>query len=720
MRLSKLVVGRLCITLLLFSYTVTTSSQVVDTTAIHNEKYFLKQETDSLMLSEKDRYAPGIISSVSYYMTKKFGWFSANDILYSLPDFAPSQDYDRRTVSFRGMFEGWNNNHILTLMDGIPFNDNLYGSAYTWENTPLIFSKSYDISRGPAGALYGNNAMNGVISFNTIEAPDVNGIGNVRVRFGSHNTLITDVLSGAENKSAGIVTSFTHYSTDGNAYNSYDLSGRAAGGSLQKFKVMDEQDNHYFFVKAYGKGKYKGLSLQYHEQHWDFQTGHGWLFSVPDLPEAMSEYRRLLALKYAPYDANKKFNYELSARYQDHGINWNMRFFPDNSSAYGTAFPNGVTELLNTSAKDIFVRLQGSYHKNHNQFIAGVEGDYFTYGGDKFHTSNIDLNTGTAPGSTNQLYLLNSWLEYIKDKPVKNIALFARYISPNVFNKLQFNLSARYNNQFFTYTDINQQQRPEIDKSFTEFSPEGCIVFTSGDIVLKAIAGKAFRTPSPTEMFGANTYTLASNINQLKPELVTNYDLSFDWKFSKSLYFRTNGFLENFRNQIAYSVANANLSTNIYTLKTAGIETELNFKTQKFSGFFNYSFNKRIDEDIADSTISNSNKITWAPANVANVGTIYSRNRFYTSLSAHYQSKVYRRATGIVPAYEGYRPSEVAAWVNLDCKVAYKINAFADVGIVVKNVTGETQYLIKNNAAPFDYRRDLRRAFVDVNIRFKN
>jgi outer membrane receptor protein involved in Fe transport len=719
MRSPKLVIGRICITLFICSFGTRTSSQVVDTTAIHHEKYFVKQEIDSLPVVEKNRYAPGIVSTVSYDMTKKFGWFSANDILYSLPGFSPSQDYDRRTVSFRGMFEGWNNNHILMLMDGIPFNDNLYGSAYTWENTPLIFSKSYEISRGPGGALYGNNAMNGVISFNTVEAPDVNGIGNVRVRFGSNNTLITDIISGAENKSAGIVASFTHYSTDGNAYNSYDLSGRVQSGSLQKFKVMDAQDNHYLFVKAYGKGKYKGLSLQYHEQYWEFQTGHGWLFSVPDLPEAMSEYRRLVALKYAPYDESKKFNYELSARYQDHGINWNMRFFPDNSSAYGINFPNGVTELLKTNAKDIFLRLQGSYNKDHNEFIVAMEGDYFTYSGDKFHTSNIDLTNGAAPDSLNHVYLLNPWLEYIKNRPVKNVALLARYISPKLFRKLQLNVSARYNNQFFTYTDISEFSRPEKDKSFTEFSPDASLIFTSGDVVLKAIAGKAFRTPSPTEMFGANTFTLASNINQLKPEIVTNYDLSFDWRPSKSLYFRTNWFLINFRNQIAYSVANANLSTNIYTLKTTGIETEFNFNIKTFTGFFNYSFSKRLDEAIADSTVAiSSNTITWAPANVANLGMMYSARRFYTSLSFHYQGKTQRRPTDIIPAYEKYRPPEVAAWVNLDCKVAYKIKSFADIGIVVKNLTGESQYLIKNNAAPFDYRRELRRAFVDINIRF--
>jgi hypothetical protein len=79
---------------------------------------------------------------------------------------------------------------------------------------------------------------------------------------------------------------------------------------------------------------------------------------------------------------------------------------------------------------------------------------------------------------------------------------------------------------------------------------------------------------------------------------------------------------------------------------------------------------------------------------------------------------VHRRVTDIIPEYERYRPSEVAAWVGLDGKIAYKIKSFAEIGVVVKNLTNETQYLIKNNAAPFDYRRELRRVFVDINIRF--
>lgn len=669
---------------------------------------------------QKQSEAPANISVVTHDRVKKFGWISANDIFYSLPGFAPSQDYDRRTISFRGMYEGWNKNHILSLVDGIPFNDNLYGSSYTWENTPLIFTKSFEIIRGPAGSLYGGNAINGVISSHTLEAADLNGIADVRFRAGSNNTFITDIITGAENESAGIVASFTRFSTDGNNYNSYDLSGRmAATGDLAPFKVKDEQNNHYFFAKVYGKEKYKGLSLQYHEQHWGFQTGHGWLFSVPDLPEVMNEYRMMVALKYAPRNETKKFNYEASARYQDHGINWNMRFFPDHSAAYGINFPNGISEALKTKARDLFIRFRGDYTFNSSRFIFGLEGDYFSYRGDEFHTANMDLNTFTAPDSTNRSYRLNPWLEYILDKPVKNLAAFARYISPKLFDRLQLTVGGRYDNQFFNYTDIYAPGRPVQHKSFTLFSPHACLVYNAGDLTLKAIAGRAFRTPSPTEMFGANTFTLASNINQLEPEIVTNFDLGLDWKLSKSMNLGLNWFLVNFKNQIAYSVANANLSTNIYSLKTTGLEAELRFGMDRFSGFLNYSFSKRLDESITDSTVAVSlKKLTWAPANMANLGILYSATGFYASLSMHYQGEVARRSSDIIPVYEIYRPEVVPSWVNFDCKIAYRLGSFAEFGILARNLSNQEQYLIKNNAAPFDYRRERRRIFVDFSIRF--
>ncbi|MGE5456907.1 MAG: TonB-dependent receptor plug domain-containing protein, partial [Methanococcaceae archaeon] len=77
--------------------------------------------------------APSTMTAIAKEQIANFGWRSINDILYKQPGFGPSQDYDRKTVAGRGYFEGWNNNHLLFLIDGIPVNDNIYGTAYTSE-----------------------------------------------------------------------------------------------------------------------------------------------------------------------------------------------------------------------------------------------------------------------------------------------------------------------------------------------------------------------------------------------------------------------------------------------------------------------------------------------------------------------------------------------------------------------------------------------------------
>jgi len=50
--------------------------------------------------------APSIVNVISKERINKYGWVSLNDILYRQAGFSPSQDYDRKTVSSRGVFEG--------------------------------------------------------------------------------------------------------------------------------------------------------------------------------------------------------------------------------------------------------------------------------------------------------------------------------------------------------------------------------------------------------------------------------------------------------------------------------------------------------------------------------------------------------------------------------------------------------------------------------------
>src|SRR5687767_6396391 len=59
------------------------------------------------------REAPSVGAMVTREQIDTFGWLTLNDILFRQPGFAPAQDYERVTVGARGLYEGWNNNHLL-------------------------------------------------------------------------------------------------------------------------------------------------------------------------------------------------------------------------------------------------------------------------------------------------------------------------------------------------------------------------------------------------------------------------------------------------------------------------------------------------------------------------------------------------------------------------------------------------------------------------------
>jgi iron complex outermembrane receptor protein len=699
----------------------------------------------STKTTEKISDAPNIISVYSSDQIKAYGWKSMNDVLSHHPGFYPTQDYERRTVGARGLFEGWNNNHLLLLIDGVPFNDNLYGTAYTWEITPLIFTKSFEVIRGPGAALYGTSATNGVLTLNTASYED---FGNKRVianaQYGEKNTQTYDVLSGFQTKHFSNVSSLTFNKTDGENYQSYDaeINRSTVAGFHNKFETKDERSSGYIFTKFEGNNGLKGLSLQYHFQYWDFKTGHGWLFEIPDKPETMKEYRSIAVLKYNS-SITENLSHEIVLRHQKHAIDWDMFYYRTHS--FDDFYPEGANEYLKTSGQDVFARWQFHYLLPKNaSLLAAAEGTVFYYNGDKKHTSNIDLNDtggfnlsdGTpvpsgegwfAPypdGHRNQ----ESWLEFVKGKTVNNLGGFLQFSSGKMLGDFaKLTAGIRYDNEFFKYTDIYDNHL-EKNKKFEQFSPRLAIVIKPLDkLSVKLMGGTAYRAPTPTEMFGSNTWTLASNISELKPEKVKTAEIGIDYSFTEKTVVRLTGFYTQSKGQIAYSLGNFNLSSNIYDLTNAGGEAEFLLSTRSFTGFYNISLVKRLDESIFEPekpfVSEEKTKVTWVPAFCSNAGFAYTYNNIMFSAVAHYQGNVARREKDLYTSGElatigvdKLREDELDSWISVDAKLTYTFK-FAEFGIFGKNLTDGKNYLVKNLKYPFDYQMEGRRIGITLMLK---
>jgi iron complex outermembrane receptor protein len=684
-------------------------------------------------LAQTAREAPSLVSVITREQVESYGYISLNDILYHQAGFSPSRDYDRRTVSSRGLFEGWNNNHLLLLIDGVPYNDNFYGSAYTWEITPLFLMQSLEVVRGPGSALYGSNATNGVLSINTLSARDYDRRGMARVRIGSSGHQIYDAVTAAAGEHLGVVVGFNRFSTTGYEYSSYDWSGRTSPtdpGNPARFRIRDDRSSNYLFTKVEGYGALEGLALQVHYQSWDFQTGHGWLFQVPDFAEAMHESRILAALSYV--HESERMTQSYAVRFQRHNIDWNMRYFPngtqitDGMGAVLNDYSAGLWEYLDTDGDDVYAKAQLTFHlPREASILVGLSSDTFWYNGDDEHHSNVDINSdGTfQPFAGNATQPLGPYLEWIDHLPIVSVGGYTQFDSGELFSRyLKLTAGLRYDLVSVRYHEAIDGSTDDIDhRLFQQLNPRvGLVSAVTDELYLKLLVARAFRAPSPTELAGANTYALASNITELQPEVVSTVEFAGDYRISEALVWRANFFFNRFENQIAYSPSNYNLSTNIYTLNTLGVETELYFQSGPFSGYANYSYAHRLGEEILDASVAESDgHLTWAPAHVANVGGIYQDHGFTGALQLHFQGPVERRAGEATPL----RPGHVKPWLGVDLRVAYAPADWIELGVQVNNALdglfgGQPgNMLIKNFGAPFDYRADGRRVMGSVTLR---
>ena len=89
----------------------------------------------------------------------------AVDVLRGLPGVEINQSGGRGTVT-SAFIRGGNSNYNLVMIDGIELND--FGGGFDLSPLPAEGVEQVEVIRGPESALYGSNAMSGVINIETI------------------------------------------------------------------------------------------------------------------------------------------------------------------------------------------------------------------------------------------------------------------------------------------------------------------------------------------------------------------------------------------------------------------------------------------------------------------------------------------------------------------------------------------------------------------------
>jgi iron complex outermembrane receptor protein len=665
--------------------------------------------------------SPATVSVVTDEQVRDYGWVSVNDVLAQLPGYARGQEFERRVMTFRGNPEGWNSNRLLLVVDGKPFNDVEVDGAYTWEATSLAFFKKVDVLRGPASAVYGTNALNGVVALETISVEDLGGAGVRAVAKLAFDASTMSAVGGQRTDLVDVVAGAASYNRDPDAYSDYDGSLRTdADGDLARFPVYDTRRHYHLMTKLDGRKFLDGLGFAMHFQDGSFQTGHGWFEHIPDTKEGYNENRIVASLRYQ-HELGERMSFDHLVQFQRQAYDMMIRFY-ENGAEDRFVYRDGVSEQLATDMERLFTRSQVTFDLgNKANVLAGAEFATTMYNGDQLHEANADLGGEGEPFG--EYRPVGPMYQPIVDRPVHRLAGFGQLVTGEwLGDRVEVTAGVRYDALMYDYVPMEAPDGPAISDSFRELSPRIGIVARPFDwLAVKALASRAFRTPSLIELFASNTWTAGANAATLRPERDTTYELALDVAPSSWLRWRSNGFYSRRDNHISYADGVSDILLNLYSNQRVGVESEVlgdvDIGGDRIEGHASVSVVRLVDEESHNAEVAAGDALSNAPELLVKAGARWVGARATLAGQVYAQGPTRRRESSMVtPEFRDVRPDEVPAYLTVDASAFYRLAGGLRLGLTASNLFDQRSRIIAPFDSGFDFRVDPRRVFVVLEL----
>lgn len=229
------------------------------------------------------------------------------DVLRDVPGVAVSSVAGQTQLRLRGSEA----NHVLVLVDGIEVSDPFAGE-FDIGTLAADPGSSVEVLRGPQSALYGSDAIGGVVAYRTASGRDLPGV-SARVEAGSFGTVNASARAGLAGDGHEFALAATLVSTDGapNARGGSRDIGRD-GYSLSARGSIDAAPG--FTLR--GVGRYVLSRGQFNDQ--DFDPASPTFGLVVDSPDTRFEQEAIYALVGARAEAlGGRWVHDLSGQMAD-------------------------------------------------------------------------------------------------------------------------------------------------------------------------------------------------------------------------------------------------------------------------------------------------------------------------------------------------------------------------------------------------------------------
>jgi len=529
--------------------------------------------------------APASTTLITAQDIEAMGARSLEEILEAVPgmhialsevSFAPQYDV-------RGMHSAANY-EILIMVNGIPVKSVTDGGRGSWSPPPVQMIQRIEIIRGPGSALYGADAVSGVINILTKTAADMPG-AETGLRLGSHATYNPWLLYGGKANGFDFALSVDYLDTDGHQETVHQdaqwLLDKATGTQVSETPG-----------RAYLQQRQLNLHANASKDHWRMDlhwlrnrdVGAGLGSALMINPEEYHEIDQIQAdVLYHNPQLSEHWEASAQLSYRDMADDWlNQHSARPGAIRAGERLPYGAPNNVGFYQRQTRLDLSAGYRGfNHHTL--------------RFGTGYLYADLHDVPWS----FLANRQVPVMVDADTLGRVLIPENIRENRY------LFAQDIWRFAPDWELTLGLRHDWYSDFdTTTNPRAALVWQIAPrLTSKLLYGTAFRAPSFVEMYTPRNNALVGNPN-LQAETNTTWELGFDYRASDNLNLTLNLFNYAVSDKIQRRLLTAAGTTsgviytydNIGTLKGQGFELESRWKiNNKSSLLANFAYAKVED-----------------------------------------------------------------------------------------------------------------------------
>lgn len=578
---------------------------------------------------------------------------------------------------------------ILLLIDGVPFRHFRDGGSFWGQRIPLNAFQRIEIIRSPGSAIYGADAVGGIINLVTHKSGDMPG--RLTARGGNHESGQGELSGGGRLLGGHWDVAFAVQVSEGDRsrWVEADLQTQidaTVGTNVSRAPgPMEDRYEIYSLRAQWERGNWGVRYFNWYNR--EIGTGAG----VSQVLDPGGEVRQQAQTLVVDYDWSDLVVGDMKLKVIGHKVNSRLQstLFPagsvlpiaedgniDFSSTRLVSFPDGVKGVPGNDDHAYAVQLDHIFEVAQDHLLrwsVGYEHMEIHVFEDKNFGPGVlppdaTVVDGTLTSVTGTPYI------YLPDK-TRDTYYLALQDQWRISDSLNATLGARYDH----YSDFGSTFNPRL----------GLVWQGSKRLTVKSFLGSAFRAPSFVDLYTQNNPTAMGNPD-LKSESIRTLDggLGLSYLFSSQLHGEMNVFRYKADNIIAFVPSDGvQRAENSGELKVWGLEAQMNWRSGKGFGVeFNWSW-------LDDYTASHVD-VSAVPRQMANLTGHWRSHHWHWYLGAKWVADRERGPQDPRPAIDDY------LWVN--SRVQWHLHNWS-LALTCQNLFDEDAREPSNGYIPGDY-----------------